>query len=59
MIEVSPQCRTSRKKGHPILGAQGISLGRDDFSAEIYKMSKKRWPGENWGKVRSDRARHQ
>lgn len=53
MIELSP-C----KKGHPIVGAQGTSLGRDNFSAEIYKMSQKRQPGKKWGMVRHEKSRH-
>lgn len=37
----------NREKGQaPITGAWRISLGRDDFSAEICKMSNKRQPGK-------------
>lgn len=41
------------------MGAGGINLGRDDFSAEICEMSKKRQPGRSWGMESYGRARHQ
>ena len=41
------------------MGAGGINLGMDDFSAEICKMSEKRRPGKRWGVVSYGRARHQ